>query len=290
LNEGPESYARRASAARFAGQIVPVSLRGKRKLPCPVEEYSMRRSACIELLFREAGDTPDRIRAAKAHGLDAVEFWQWSNKDLDAVAAALRETGLPLAAILCEPIANLTNPATHGFFLEGVKASLRAAQRLGAPVLIAQAGNVVAGLSHAEQHAALVACLQRAADILAGSGVVIALEPLHDRVDHPGYFLTSTTEGLDVVDEVGRPEIRLLYDIYHAAVMDEPIDRVAGRLDRIVHTHLADVPGRHEPGTGSLDWQARLDWLAAHGYAGLVGLEYRPVAGTAASLAFPSAG
>ena len=250
----------------------------------------MRSSACIELLFREAGDTPDRIRAAKAHGLDAVEFWQWSNKDLDAVASALRETGLPLAAILCEPIANLTNPATHDFFVEGVKASLKAARRLGAPIMIAQAGNVVAGAPRADQHAALVAGLKRAADILAGTGVVIALEPLNDRVDHPGYFLTSTREGLDIVDEVGRPEIRLLYDIYHAAVMDEPVELVAGRLDRIVHVHLADVPGRHEPGTGRLDWQARLDWLAAHGYAGLVGLEYRPLAETGASLAFPSAG
>jgi hydroxypyruvate isomerase len=250
----------------------------------------MRRSACVELLFREAGAVPNRIRAASAHGLDAVEFWQWSNKDLDGVAAALGETGLPLAAILCEPIANLTNPATHDFFLEGVRASLRAAQRLDAPIMIAQAGNVVDGLPRAHQHAALVAALKRAADLLAGTGVVIALEPLNDRVDHPGYFLTSTREGLDVIDEVGRPEIRLLYDIYHAAVMDEPIDLIAGRLDRIVHTHLADVPGRHEPGTGSLDWQARLDWLAAQGFAGYVGLEYRPLAGTAASLAFPSAG
>jgi hydroxypyruvate isomerase len=248
-------------------------------------------SACIELLFRaEHPDAADRIRAAKTAGLDAVEFWHWSNKDLDAVATALRETGLPLAGILCEPIANLTNPATHDFFLAGVKASLAAARRLGAPLMIAQGGNVVAGASRANQHRALADCLRRAADIVAGSGVVIALEPLNDRVDHPGYFLTSTTEGLDIVDEIGRPEIRLLYDIYHAAVMDEPITLLEGRIDRIAHAHLADVPGRHEPGSGTLDWQARVDWLAAHGYAGYVGLEYVPLAETGRSLKFPSAG
>jgi hydroxypyruvate isomerase len=250
----------------------------------------MRRSACIELLFREEPDVGARIRAAKAHGLDAVEFWHWSNKDLDAISAALEETGLPLAAILCEPIANITNPLTHDFFLEGVRASLKAARRLGAPMMIAQAGNVVAGMSRRAQHEALVACLGRAAEIVAGSGVAIALEPLNDRVDHPGYFLTSTREGLDIIDEVGRPEIRLLYDIYHAAVMEEPIALLEGRVGAIVHAHLADVPGRHEPGTGSLDWQARLDWLAAHGYDGLVGLEYRPLAESGMSLAFPSAG
>jgi hydroxypyruvate isomerase len=116
--------------------------------------------------------------------------------------------------------------------------------------------------------------------------VTITLEPLNDRVDHPGYFLTSTTEGLDIVDEVGRSEIRLLYDVYHAAAMGEEIALLGGRVDRIAHVHLADTPGRHEPGTGAMDWQARLDWLAARGYDGLVGLEYTPVAETGASLAF----
>src|SRR6185437_7269711 len=149
----------------------------------------------------------------------------------------------------------------HGFFLAGVAASLVVAQRLGTRLLIAQAGNVVAGATRAAQHQALVDGLRRAADIVAGTGVVIALEPLNDRVDHPGYFLTSTTEGLDIVDEVGRSEIKLLYDIYHSAVMDEPIEVLANRVDRIAHVHLADTPGRHEPGTGKLDWQMRLDWL-----------------------------
>ena len=249
----------------------------------------MRYSACIELLFRqEAPVFADRILAAKAAGLDAVEFWQWSGKDLDAIRAALAETGLPLAGILCEPIANLTNPETHGFFLEGVKASLAAAQRLGTRMLIAQGGNVVAGASREEQHGAIVDCLGRAAEIVAGSGVVIALEPLNDRVDHPGYFLTSTSEGLDIIGEVGRPEIRLLYDIYHAATMGEPIELLAGRLDHLAHVHLADTPGRHQPGTGAMDWRARLDWLEAAGYQGLVGLEYTPAGGTAESLGFRS--
>ena len=87
---------------------------------------------------------------------------------------------------------------------------------------------------------------------------------------------------------MGRPEIRLLYDIYHAATMGEPIEVLAGRLDRVAHVHLADTPGRHQPGTGAMDWRARLDWLEAAGYQGLVGLEYTPVGGTAESLKFRS--
>lgn len=247
----------------------------------------MRYSACIEWLFAtEAPEVADRVRAAKAAGLDAVEFWRFSNKDCEAIRTALDETGLTLAGILCEPIAPLTDPEAHQWFLEGVRTSLAAALQLGAGVIIAQAGDHRAGVARPVQHAAIVKVLREAADILEGSGVVLALEPLNDRVDHPGYYLTSTEEGLDIVDEVGRPEIRLLYDIYHAAVMGEAIEVLEGRLDRVAHVHLADAPGRGEPGSGALDWAERLDWLEARGYAGLIGLEYRPGTGTVESLGF----
>ena len=263
-------------------------------------------SACVEWLFAEgqslpplpgtpesngvrvqAASVPDRIRAARAAGLDAIEFWHWSNKDLDAVRAALDETGLPIAGILCEPIARITDPEAHPAFLDGVRASLLAALKLGAPVMIAQAGDDRPGVPRGVQHAAIVKVLKEAADIVKGSGVTIALEPLNDRVDHPGYYLTSTIEGLDIIDEVDRPEVRLLYDIYHSAMMGEHIEDVLdGRLDRVVHVHLADTQGRGEPGSGTMDWQSRLDWLADHGYAGFVGLEYRPTGSTAESLSF----
>jgi len=240
----------------------------------------MRYSACIEWLFAaEEPEFANRIRAAKAAGLDAVEFWRFSSKDLDAVKAALEETGLPLAGILCEPIAALGNPESHEWFLQGVRTSVAAAIQLGAKVIIAQAGDAQPGIARIAQHAAIVKVLKEAALLLEGSGVTLALEPLNDRVDHPGYYLTSTEEGLDIIDEVGRPEVRLLYDIYHAAVMGEEIELIAGRLDRIAHVHLADTQGRGAPGTGRLDYVERLHWLAAQGYDGLIGLEYKP-AGT----------
>ena len=265
-----------------------------------------RYSACIEWLFADAESLsplpgtpeaalvrqsavsfPDRIRAAKSAGMDAVEFWHWSNKDLHAVKAALDETQLPLAGILCEPISRITDPDRHPMFLEGVRSSLMAAVQLGAPVMIAQAGDDRPGVPRQVQHAALVKVFREAATLVEGSGVVIAIEPLNDRVDHPGYYLTSTVEGLDIVDEVDRPEIRLLYDIYHSAMMGEQTEDVLdGRVDRIAHVHLADTQGRGEPGSGNMDWAARVEWLESHGYNGLVGLEYRPTNGTLNSLGF----
>jgi hydroxypyruvate isomerase len=245
----------------------------------------MKYSACIEWLFAEAGDFPDRVRAAHRAGLDAVEFWLWTNKDIPALKAAVDETGIAVAGMVAEPMVPLTDPAQHDAFLEGLERSIDTARTLGAPALIAQAGADLPGRSRAEQRAALVSCLARAADVLKGSGVVLMVEPLNTRVDHVGYFLPSTTEGLDIIDEVNRPEIRLVYDIYHSAVMDEEISEVlAGRLDRVAHVHLADAPGRHEPGSGTMDWQRRLKWLADNGYRGLVGLEYMPTERTVKSL------
>ena len=245
----------------------------------------MRFSACIEMLFVEHGDFPDRVRAASAAGFDAIEFWRWSSKDLDALEIAVRDTGVAVAGLLAEPMVPLTDPAQHETFLEGLKRSIAVAQRFGSPALIAQAGADLPGHPRATQRAALVEALGRSAEILSGSGVVLMLEPLNTRVDHVGYFLPSTVEGLDIVDEVGRPEIRLIYDIYHSAVMDEDIaDVLAGRLDRVVHVHLADAPGRHEPGSGTMDWQRRLDCLVAAGYDGLVGLEYKPTGPTVETL------
>lgn len=246
----------------------------------------MRYSACIEWLFAaEAPDVGDRIRLAAKAGLDGVEFWHWQNKPIDEVKAALEETRLPLTAFVSEPMVPLTDRELHDVYVEGLKASVEVARKLGAPVLIAQAGQDIVGLPRDRQRAALVEGLSRCAEVLKGSGVVLALEPLNTRVDHVGYFLPSTVEGLDIVDEVGRPEIRLLYDLYHSAVMGEDIAEVlSGRLDRVVHCHLADLPGRHEPGSGRLDWQARVGWLEENGYSCFVGLEYQPTGGTEESL------
>jgi hydroxypyruvate isomerase len=114
---------------------------------------------------------------------------------------------------------------------------------------------------------------------------LLAVEPLNTRVDHVGYFLPSTAEALDIIDEVDRREVRILYDIYHSAVMGERIEEALdGRVDRIAHVHIADHPGRHEPGSGAMDGRGRLEWLAATTYPGMLGVEYKPTGSTEASL------
>ncbi|MGV8853407.1 MAG: TIM barrel protein [Devosia sp.] len=244
-------------------------------------------SACIEMLFVPETDAfAQRIHLAKGEGFDLVEFWLWSNKDLDAIERALAETGVKLAGIVAEPFAELTRARDHDRFLAGLEKSRDVAVRLGAPILICQSGPLLEGIERARQHDALTTAMARSADVLAGSGVTLALEPLNDRVDHPGYYLTSTAEGLAIADAVNRPEIGLTYDMYHSMVMDEDPETVlAGGLSRIFHVHLADHPGRHQPGSGRLPIKQKLAWLEAQGYAGAVGLEFKPTGSTADALA-----
>jgi hydroxypyruvate isomerase len=245
-------------------------------------------SPCLDLLFAEDDRPPrhaDRIRRAAAAGFTWAEMWGWREADVPAIETALRETGVTLNLLTSEPMARIVDPATHETFLEGVAASAAIAARLGAPHIVVLAGDTLPGEDRAGQSGAVVAALRRAAPVAADHGVTLLLENLNSRVDHVGHFLDRTPDALDLVDAVGHPSLRLLYDLYHAAVMDERTAEVlAGRLDRVGHVQIADTPGRHEPGSGRVDWDAELGWLVDAGYRGRIGLEYTPTTDTTTSL------
>jgi hydroxypyruvate isomerase len=244
-------------------------------------------SACIEMLFvPEAADFAERVQLAADAGFETIEFWGAANKNVEKIAVAAKQAGVRVGCLLAEPGLAWTNPTNHQRILEGLGKSREIALKLGATSLIVVAGDKQPGMPLAAQRAAIVACLSRAADVMKGTGIVLALEPINTG-ERPNGYLFSTREGLDIVDEVGRPEVKLLYDMYHSAVMGESLpDVLAGRVDRIAHVHLADHPGRHEPGSGRIRWQEGLAWLRANGYAGKVGLEYRPAGGTVDGLRF----
>ncbi|MBJ6988550.1 TIM barrel protein [Devosia sp. MC521] len=247
----------------------------------------MKLSACVEMLFvPETGEVADRIRLAKAAGFDAVEFWLWSNKDLSQIKDVLAETGVALAGIVAEPFAKLTTSADHDRFLAGLEKSRDVALDLGTKILICQSGPLLESMDRNAQRDALALAMEKSADVLKGSGVRLALEPLNDLIDHPGYFLTDTREALDIIRDVNRAEIGLTYDLYHSMVMGEDPEAImAGNIDTIAHLHIADHPGRNQPGRGELDLKRKLEWLHGEGYDGFVGLEFRPTGSTDAALA-----
>jgi hydroxypyruvate isomerase len=255
----------------------------------------MELSGCVESLFVREHDTIDeRIRACAAAGLEAVEFWLWRDKDLDKIEGALADTGLNLTLFSTEPRSPIVDPATHGAFLAGLRDSVAVARRLKAPALCVLADDRGVGAptsaprasSRQAQHDAVVAALKQAAPIAADAGIVLLVEPLNSKLDHQGYFLDRTPEAFDIIAEVDHPAVRLLYDMYHSKMVGEAFDAMlAGRGRLVGHVHVADVPGRHEPGSGSVDWAAAMATLAAEGYRGRIGLEFWPTGATVDALA-----
>ena len=158
--------------------------------------------------------------------------------------------------------------------------------RLGAGVVIVLAGNERSGIPRAQQHGHIVDALRQAAPVAEAAGVTLCLEPLNTHVNHAGYYLTSSAEGFEIVRAVGSPRLRLLYDVYHQQISEGfLIDTITANIDLIGHIHVADVPGRHEPGTGEINYANVLRAIDESGYGGYIGLEFVPQAGTDASLA-----
>ena len=236
-------------------------------------------------LFTEAGPAPaDRVRAAASAGFRFVDTWPLPAADQAAdYAAAIRETGVTILVVTA-PIGESGDAAQLETNLAALADALPVAQQVGVRHLVVTGGTILEGVERREQRAALVDFLVRAADTVAGSGVGILLENLNSRVDHPGCFLDSTPETVAIVREIGRPEVAVLYDAYHSLVMGEDVRTVlADAVDHVKHVQVADAPGRHEPGTGTLDWAELLDDLSASGYSGPLGLEYQPTVESVAS-------
>ena len=235
-------------------------------------------SPCIEWLFKaEHPDFCARIRAARAAGFEAVEFHMWRDKALSDIERTLAEANVALTSFLVEPRVTLTDPAADAATLTAVRDSLPIAQRLKSPALVLASGPTIAGRSRPEQHSAMVAVLKKCAPLAEDAGVTLLVEPVNTRVDHPGVFLDLTPEGLDMIEEVASPRVRLLYDMYHSTCMGEDPEAVlADRMHLVGHVQVADAPGRHEPGSGAIDWKRYLGVLQAKGYRGAIGMEYRP--------------
>lgn len=248
----------------------------------------------IELLFTEAGDYHDRVRAAAAAGFDAVEMWGPTGvdapatpKDLPALKAALEETGTQLTAQLAEPRTQfMIPPWDHSEFYRKLDEGVAIAQDLGCPRMVVGSGTGFGGWKRQVQLDKLIEIYQKAVAQIDGSGITLVLEPVNVRVDHPGSLLDRTAEAVYVARGVASPAFGILYDIYHSAVEGEDMAaELANAGGLIQYVQLADAPGRGEPGSGSLDWTERLGILRSAGYDGPIGLEYYPTQESEASVA-----
>ena len=253
-------------------------------------------SPCIEMMFREV-DFYDRFAAAKASGVDCCEFWGWSKKDLGRLKEESQKHNVRITSISVDT----TNPEVaevfgkkrllyrdadaHEAFRAALKETIKVAHDLNVPSVIVTTGNERNDIPHVEQHANVVLALKLAAPLLEDAGIQLVVEPLNVLANHMGYMLPSSYEAFGIVEEVGSSAIRVLYDIYHQQITEgNLIPTIRKNIGLIGHFHVADVPGRHEPGTGEINYRNVFRAIDELGYQKAVGLEYSPTKDSAATV------
>jgi hydroxypyruvate isomerase len=242
-------------------------------------------SPSIDAVFRGSGYDLDKIlRTVKELGFTAFEFWGWGNRDLDLLEQLVKELDLQVGSFCVKSI-SLLDPALRDDYVEGLQESLEVAKRLSCKYLIATTGLTIEGVSRAEQHQSIVDGLKACAPLLEAAGVTLVLEPLNVKVNHPGYFLESSAEAFQIIGEVASPNVKVLYDVYHQQITEGDLTpTLTANIEQIGYIHVADHPGRHEPGTGEIAYPFIINRLREIGYTGYVGLEFNPASTPEAGL------
>lgn len=249
----------------------------------------IRFSANISLLF---GDLPfpDRIAAARDAGFDAVECQFLYDWPADALAARLRTCGIPMISLNtpidpddAAELGRAALPDQEEQFRRDFERALAYADALDVPNIHVMAGTVPPHYQAAARPVYL-ANLEFAADRAAGAGRTILIEPLN-QWDRPGYFLAQSDEAATIIERVARPNLKLLFDVYHVQIAEGDLTRRLERhMSKIGHVQVAGVPDRHEPDGGEVSLAHVLRTLERLGYTGAVGAEYVPRGETAEGL------
>ena len=249
-----------------------------------------RIAANLSMMFNEVPFL-ERFDAAAAAGFKAVEFLFPYDHPAAEVRARLDGAGLQLVLFNMPPgdwaagergIACL--PGRQAEFRAGVERALEYAEGLGCGMVHCMAGLVPAGLHPVTAAATYAINVAWAAERAKAAGVLLVIEPINHR-DMPGYHLNTMAQGAALVEAIGRDRLGLQFDIYHCQVSEGDVTkRMAVLMPVIAHMQIADVPDRHEPGTGEIGWDYVFAQVDALGYQGWLGCEYRPAADTVAGL------
>jgi Hydroxypyruvate isomerase len=216
------------------------------------------------------------LEKIREHGFHGLEYYAWWDlDDLGRVAREQERIGARIVAT-CTRFISLVDETCREAYIDGLRETIEACKRLGIRSIISQTGNAIDGLPREQQRQTMIETLKRCAPLLEEAGVVLELEPLNGLVDHPGHFLQRSDESVSVIDAVGSPHVKLVFDVYHQQITEGNVIRNAvGYADRINHYHIADNPGRNEPGTGELNYVNILRAIKETGFDGYVGLECR---------------
>ena len=265
----------------------------------PAKPSGFKLSVRVEALFPGLA-LPRQIEKVAQAGYQGFEFGNWRAADAGEITRLKNKLGLECVCIVGNRGVNpkgmgLCDPAEREPFLAEIRASLDAATRFETTRLVVLSGNRVSRIPRPLQHASIVEGLKRAQDIAAPRGVTLIVEvvntlarvePLHPQENHLEYYLDHAREAFEIIDEVSSPYVKVLFDIYHVQIMEgNLIDTIRRNITRIGHFHVGDVPGRHEPGTGEINYANVFKTIRELGFREFVAMEYVPSKDAMATLA-----
>ena len=246
------------------------------------------------MLWTLRGAFEERLETAALAGLQSVEltdeYEHWSDADIARVKKTAQSFGLGMDTLLASPNWNkrpvsMVDPAHREAFLADVRNAILFARKLEIPQIILLSGNAIAGRTHDEQYASMLEGAKRAGELAAEAKLTLIVEPLNSLIDHKGFFLTTCTEGLKLIREVDNPHMRLLFDLYHEQVQQQNvIPTLTDAAPEVAVFHVADNPGRHDPGTGAMNYTDIYKAIQKTGFTGYLTMEYLPLGEPAASL------
>lgn len=248
----------------------------------------MKYSLCIELFYKYL-DFEKKIPRAALDGFEYVEFWRWADRNWNSLASTLKNSGTKVSAFSGDDEFSMINSREKSLYLKYLQDSITKALAVKCKNLVihsdaldpntGSAKEISKELSFESKLINMYEVLKSAAPMAEAAGITLVIEPLNIFVDHRNYFLSDPDLAFDIVRQVGSEQIKVLYDIYHMQIMGGNIIKTLEKnLEQVGYIHVADVPGRHEPGTGELNYRNIFKSLETAGYEGFIGFELSPSA------------
>ncbi len=225
----------------------------------------------------------EKVAEAGYHAVELVdEYKDWSAEDFRRADAKKKALNINFDTIAATKN-GVANPSAREAFLSDITRLLPVAEKLECPAIIVLSGNRVEGLSQEAQHQSCVETLKRGADLAAKQNVTLLLENI-DQEENPKYYLTSVAEGFEIVRQVAHPHVKFLDDFYHEQISEgNLIEKLEKNIGDVGLVHIADVPGRHEPGTGEINYANIYRKLVELKYSHYVAMEFIPTNDTVSS-------
>jgi hydroxypyruvate isomerase len=266
-----------AGAASVVGGSLPVGHAEERDRSSIGKTPHTKFAVNIEMWWKKLPFL-ERIEKTAELGFPAIEFWPFDNKEHDAVAEKCQKLGIEIAQFTAwgfKP--HLNDPKNETAFLKTIERACEVAKKWQCRKMTVVAGDNTPGMSREAMHEQVIQALKKAAPIVEQAKVMLILEPMNERVDHPGHCLYGSVDAVKICRAVASPMVKINWDLYHMQITEGDLcGRLKDGFDQVGYLQLADHPGRHEPGTGEIYYNRVLRQAFELGYKDFVGLELNP--------------